>query len=131
MRNQTPSRNLETSASIADADMEKKPQRRHWFRYSLRTLFAVVTLFALWLGRMLPAARHAVAEREVVMKRCISICDENSPSVRNKLPITWRLLGAKPIWFLGVQYEVNADELERIRSLFPESADILVYDSRP
>jgi hypothetical protein len=102
--------------------------KRRWFQFSLRRLFVVVTVFVLWLGQTLPAARRAVAEREAVMKRCISICDENSATVRHKLPITWRFLGAKPVWFLNVHYEADADELERVRALFPESEEILVFD---
>jgi hypothetical protein len=101
--------------------------RRRWYQFTLRTMFIVVTVGTLWMGRSLKAARHAVDERAVVMKRCHSVCDENSPSVRHRLPITWRLLGAKPIWLLGVRYDANSDELERLHSLFPESADILVY----
>src|SRR5437667_201271 len=46
--------------------MTPAPNRR-WFRYSLRTLFAVVTVFGVWLDRELNIVRQrqkAVAEIE-------------------------------------------------------------------
>ena len=101
--------------------------RRRWFQFSLRTLFVVTTLCTVWMGTTLTAARRAVAERQLALQTgCYPICDENSPSVRDGLPLSWRLLGAEPVWLLGVKYQADAKEVERLEALFPEGGVLVL-----
>ncbi len=112
---------------------------RQWIRFSLRTLFVVVTVFAVWLGWNL----HIVRQREHVLDSLepdhrifaegeyanLAIV-EDKPHVAKRgllspsgsLPVSWRLLGARPIAMtIYAQVGVLNHKAQPIRALFPES----------
>jgi len=98
--------------------------RRRWFRFSLRTLFAVVTVFAVfgWFGWNL----HQVREREGLLASLSSrgaMFGRNTSGTPPKpLPLVWTLLGAKPIGVIQVPDSAfTEDDLHRIATLFPEA----------
>jgi hypothetical protein len=51
--------------------MDETPKRRPWFRYSLRTLFVLVTLLCVWLGvqaKWIRDRRGFIAEEQVKLE---------------------------------------------------------------
>jgi len=105
--------------------------KRRWFRYSLRTLFVVVTLFACWLGWN----PSRIRERERVMKVVLSYGGSTATlpdSYRTgRLPLSWRLLGARRYDVISVPTKLYVDMkaadlfgfdgFRRIEALFPEA----------
>jgi hypothetical protein len=98
------------------------------FRFSLRTLFVVVTLIAVWLGWTLWRLR----QREKVYLYLTSSAhfshafvmrpDELPLAPWKRLPVTWRLLGAKPLSLTKLQRDRFSERDQRqIQSLFPEA----------
>src|SRR5438876_9938841 len=85
--------------------------RSRWFRFSLRTLFVVVTAFGVWLGW----ERHRVAEREAVAQLVLArhgVIDNSNEGKAdflvanyqllvgdkpNRIPRFWLYMGVKPI----------------------------------
>jgi hypothetical protein len=106
--------------------------RRRLFRYSLRTLFVVVTLFCIWLGWNL----HQVRQREAMLRylnmptfpssRAV-IQSGHSDKPWKKMPYSWSLLGAEPIESIEVYGNDTwtAADLREMERLFPE-ADVFV-----
>jgi len=116
--------------------MSESPKRR-WPRYSLRTLFVVVTVFAVWLGWGLHWSRSR-AEFRLYLK---SLPAKGIPVFTNepknlatrkpwkKLPITLYLLGEEPVgeFVLPATYFTQSD-CEYIDSLFPETNVVLRHN---
>ena len=109
---------------------ETKPKRR-WFRFSLRTLFVLVTAIAVFIGWNL----WQVRQRQEYF-RLFSVDDENVEGLISlrvvgeepKLSFVWILLGAKPQEKINLSREkYSDDDIRRIESLFPE-ADIFIAD---
>ncbi len=122
--------------------MNDLPHRhRRWFRFSLRTLFVLVTACALWLGwnHMLVqsrlAARRAIVDEGgriwVVRNGNVSPNDNGNTgffptladiTVDENLPRLRRWLGDASVW----EFELNANrttkmQVDQIRRLFPEA----------
>ena len=113
--------------------------KRRWPRFSLRTLFVVVTVFCVWLGWNLPIVRQREqvlvslrSEHRILVEgeyaNVVNVMDAPwvfkkgllSPS--SSLPVSWRLLGVKPIAMtIYVPFGELNSEGQRIRALFPES----------
>jgi hypothetical protein len=106
-----------------------KPRRR-WFSYSLRTMFVVVTVFAIWLGWELSYIR----ERKDAIARlgepeCLFIA--STGELRNMNPGNEALIATIPIWrrWLGdepmAQVCLDAAQdsslVEKLVELFPEA----------
>ena len=47
------------------------PPKRRWFRFSLRTMFVVVTIFGVWLGWQLKIVR----ERKAILREILQSTD--------------------------------------------------------
>ena len=118
--------------------MTTAPKSR-WFRFSLRTLFVVVTVFGIWLGYY----RNWMLQREDARAwmHAQGIGGSFGGIRPNPSAFPWglRMLGEKPLDFFLIQYgptsrywEAPPDEylklVEKIRGLFPE-AD--VWDVTP
>ncbi len=97
---------------------------RHRWTFSLRTLFAVVTLFALvcWLGWNLHRVHQrdgmviSLSARGAMFGRTVSNTPHNSP------PLVWKLLGAEPVQLIEVPASgFSEDDLLRLATLFPEA----------
>ncbi len=108
---------------------------RRWFAFSLRTLFIVVTMFAVWLGWELNFVRQRLALRKqlaagagwvlTVTEYCgYSACALPGRSVRAdvmKIPFWRRWMGDEPIAQMGFDRGATAADRARARELFPEA----------
>jgi hypothetical protein len=99
-------------------------------RFGLRTMLAVLTASAIWLGWNV----YQVSQRRV-MERYVSLI--SSPTMANPptriiygppirpwktLPIMWRVLGVKSVQFIELHDTYTPDEdRERINAWFPEA----------
>jgi hypothetical protein len=103
--------------------------KRRWFRYSLRTLFVVVTVFGIWLGWNL----HEVNERSRmagwIAAEGGSVNKGPPPRPWKTMPWSWFVLGADPVSTIvfGGSDRYTRDDLRRAEALFPE-ADIIHND---
>jgi len=112
---------------------------RPWFRFSLRTLFIVVTVFCCWLGWQ----ANIVRERKLLLQ---SLIDDSRLSFdplhtsfgpgntaiefegsitfnRNPPSVPWgrRMLGDNAVAILGLPSEMDKHEVARFKSTFPEA----------
>jgi hypothetical protein len=124
--------------------MTTAPKRR-WFRFTLRTLFVVVTVFGIWLGYELNwiRQRHAVLSGPHVVSY-VSGVNGVSP-VQALAPWSLRLFGERGAYLvflafvdderashcaspienderLGQLNSIELFELERVTQLFPEAS---------
>jgi hypothetical protein len=83
---------------------------RRWFRFSLRTLFVVVTVFACWLGCQL----NWIRQRHEHLRR---FPEKQFHDVA--APLSLRPFGEAGVEWLNVDDGPGVGEL---RSLFPEAA---------
>ena len=104
-------------------------QPRRWFRFSLRTLFVLLTLFGVWLGWNLPQVR----KREAMLRYLnmpssplprASITPGHTDKPWKTMPYSWYLLGAEPIETILVYGSLTAADLRELERLFPE-ADVI------
>src|SRR5256885_1568657 len=103
--------------------MREAPPRR-WFRWSLRTMFVVVTAFGCWLGWQVNwiRQRHEALKRNEESRAIFPTVGGLQPT--GTFPWTLRLLGEEPRKFIALKIEREDDlkpALSRIQSLFPES----------
>ena len=115
---------------------ETKPKRR-WFRFSLRTLFVLVTLVGVWLGLEIQQIRQRanmlkwLDERPPVDAVFVTPGYDATQNEFNR----WRYLidDAYLSWFrrfLGDHFittvvypdEATADELRHVKRMFPEAS---------
>jgi hypothetical protein len=107
------------------------PSRRRWFQFGLRTMFVVVTVFAVWLAWELKAVRDRrdfLALIDAVdlaeSKPMFSVFLEDRPPLSatpGTIPF-WRLwLGDKPIEKIHLPLNWSHEQLEKTRSMFPEA----------
>src|SRR5690349_6033408 len=107
------------------------PTRRRWYQFSLRTLFLAVTVVAAWLAWSL----YRVHQRDATYRflgatgYASSFYLPNSSETTapwRSLPITWRILGAKPtVWISLSKQRFTEEDRARIQSLFPEASVLL------
>lgn len=100
------------------------------FRFSLRTLFVVVTVGCVWLGWNL----YQVRQRELLHKYLVSsaegIYNPDQVAIKpwKKLPLVWSWFGAKPIGAIQLRKTLFSDDDRRhIEGLFPEAS--VVFDN--
>ena len=109
-----------------NAGMSCAPNRR-WFRFSLRTVFVVVTIvgcIGAWATYHLNwqrQRRHAIENGEVGVIVSASAFVAHPPP--RQPPLSLRLFGAESIYGFGLVSAADASdaELERLRALFPET----------
>ena len=91
---------------------------RRFFRFGLRTLFALVTLSAMWLGWQVHVVQH---RKEVLawMKERQWAVFESAPGTPSSLPWHRRLLGDTELSF--VIPNGTPEEQQTVRAAFPEA----------
>lgn len=116
--------------------MSENPKRWSLPRYTLRTLFVVVTVLAIGLGWI--ARQQNIVEERAEMIKQIGRMESNKhdttylllgcvesewmDQVRNDIPWAWRLLGTQAIWTIVLDSEEYTEaDVERLAKLFPES----------
>ena len=91
-----------------------KPQPRRWFRFSLRTLFVLVTVVCVWLGYQLNWIRQ---RRDVLGSGEVLVFDEVDRESRPP-SLLW-LFGEHGYSMMACSHNVTDEEA--IKRLFPES----------
>jgi hypothetical protein len=114
---------------------------RRWFRFSLRTLFMVVTVFGCWLGWQVSIVRERKSLLRSLESRASDSYDPytliftyprsvDGSRLRSKIKwlpkegsIPWfrRLLGDEPVGSLGLPSDMPEQERRHIRQAFPEA----------
>jgi hypothetical protein len=116
--------------------------RPHWFRFSLRTLFAAVMVFAVlswWLDvnihlvRQRQAfvsyylAKQSFGDVEVISANRIQPVTKVVFQSKKSIPLIWRLLASDSVRSIDLPRErYPHGEVQRLRRLFPE-AEVNVY----
>ena len=109
-----------------NATMSETPTRL-WFRYSLRTMFVVVTVLCLWLGWTLPtiAERQKLRSHEGVSCFVLDRTRQFIPGEvtgGKAMPITWRLLGVSRVDMIHLDSsKFDDDDLRHVSDVFPEA----------
>jgi hypothetical protein len=106
--------------------MIERPKQR-WFRFSLRTLFVVITVVAVWLGWQ----ASIVHERKALLAhgKASRVWE---PFYSNK-PLPWSirtLMGDVPVQHIEMFSDPSPEYRSRIEKAFPE-ATIRVHSSFP
>ena len=73
--------------------------KRRWFRFSLRTLFVLVTVVGCWLGYSINwiKQRHAFLAHPYVIQEF----NDTPPSTVNRWGNTWPVYAPWGLWLLG------------------------------
>ena len=107
------------------------PSKRRWFRFSLRTMFVVVTVIGVYIGWQLKIVR----ERKDLLAELKSIASDKYIYVglesseynaqvdlqRYRVPLIRRLLGDESCLQLTFSTDCRADLIGRAEAAFPES----------
>jgi hypothetical protein len=113
---------------------------RHWFRFSLRALFMLVTVFACWLGYEMNwiRQRRAVINDPGVQnwRYFIAVSFSRNPPRQERWkvysvapwPLNW--LGEPGYWAVGLAPGTSDGELARVQRLFPEAEGVVVDENR-
>jgi hypothetical protein len=103
---------------MSEAVSNPAPKRR-WLRFSLRTLFIVMTVVAClmgWQGRIVAQRRIALRSLQAIRDGEIRIAhwndDDSIGPIRS-------FMGDKPVCWIGLPETTNEDEIKRFVDLFP------------
>ena len=95
--------------------------RRRWFRFSLRTLLVMVTVFGAWFGVQVKWIR----DRHEWLKNHpqVIIWADNRGGPNELVPAPWslRILGEPGIRKLYPGYRASRADFEQAKALFPEA----------
>jgi hypothetical protein len=111
---------------------------RRWYRFSLGTLFLVVTVFGCWLGWQMSVVRHRLVMKEFVIGHDGMVVEDDDYGVReayrNSYPlpadvtqksmeVPWirRLMGDHAAAEITVPDWLDPGDKERIERAFPEA----------
>jgi hypothetical protein len=98
---------------------------RRWLRFSLRTMFVLMTALTLWLGWHLSIVRQrraALAElRENAAAHVFTDIQLDSTQEGVGVPKVRMLLGDQPVALIRFDAGQPPSELVRVKKLFPES----------
>lgn len=97
-------------------------------RFSLRTMFVAMTLFAI-LTWFVTFNVKQVRERNAILRTAhVRYNWQYRPWFQTELPLIWPMLGTKYIDYLILpSTQFTEDDAQRLKSLFPE-ADVSLYD---
>ena len=103
--------------------------KRRWPRFSLRTMFVVVTVFGCWLGyemNWIRQRRQVIASPTIqsfpycLLRTGDTITKEYSIA---PWPLCW--IGETGYWGIALPRGTSEDEVVRVRGLFPEAEQIV------
>ena len=107
---------------------DPNPTKRRWFRFSLRTMFVLVTVLCVWLGYQLNWIRQRREEikSERVDPMHTQMCFETSaePPTYQAPALLWFFgeRGYSSVWTQDFPTnEMALTEAKRVRRLFPEA----------
>jgi hypothetical protein len=111
--------------------MDEKPRRR-WFRFSLRTMFLLVTSFSLWLGWQTWIVRERSAMRDWLDANGGRVSPTMQGTQLDHEPFIFEQVNTLPFWrrWLGDQsiaavslpdFPPPTEQVERAKRLFPEA----------
>jgi len=116
--------------------MSDHAPKRRWFRFSLRTLFVVVTVFACWLGYEM----YWIRQRQIVVgdpqvqntRYHLGVTIYGKPRQRHirrmysvaPWPLNW--LGEPGYCDVVLKKGTSDGEVARVRRLFPEAENVVV-----
>ena len=101
--------------------MTPAPKRR-WPRFSLRTMFVVVTVFGCWLGWNI----HCIRERDVFYARGARFVPAKSTSWSYRLRIAGWIVGTMPLEaVLLPSSRFSIEDHARATKLFPEARVVM------
>jgi hypothetical protein len=103
--------------------MTSAPKRR-WFRFSLRTLFVVVTVGAVlsWLGWNFRAVRQRDDAIWLIESKGGQVDFVQPGSEKFAAPIIFRLFGDRQVeWLMAPKLDFTAEDCDRFMRLFPEA----------
>jgi hypothetical protein len=102
--------------------------RRRWFQFRLTSLFILMTLVALWLAWEQHYVRERKATRMWVTNNggaAHSLTDWITPAGTEppevSIPFWRQWIGDEPLVSLQLSSQATADDLERVRAIFPEA----------
>ena len=105
--------------------MSDSAPNRRWFRFSLRTMFVVVTVFACYFAWQF----SYIQKRKAFLIYVEEVNKNGPPTVNNStrtasIPLWRRLLGDHAIPVISLPMELPDEDYDKAKSLFPE-AEIL------
>jgi hypothetical protein len=111
---------------ISPKTMTPAPKRR-WFRFSLRTLFVVVTTFVVisafvwWVEWNMAQVRHReqMLTKPPIFRTQFLVAIQYSR--QRQPPFLWRLLGAHGVRQILLSNFATADDTKLVQRLFPEA----------
>ena len=105
-----------------------KPRR--WFRFNLRTIFALLTVFGVWLAvqvnwirqrhALLGPPEHTGVDPSFI-SRVMSLSGAPDEFETRDAPWPLRWLGERGVYALDIRDDMPESEVARIRALFPEA----------
>ncbi len=114
---------------ISMSGMTEKCERR-WFRFSLRTMFVLVTLLGVWLGWQMKIVRDRQAVWKSIKTRGGRVSTQASiilplpaqpePSIPELSHIR-QLLGDKNVVEISLSDDHSDDEMSKVQAAFPEA----------
>ena len=114
------------------------PAWRRWPRFSLRTLFVLIALFACWFGyemNWVRQRRQVIADPQVQTWRyfvAVTLYGNPPREHRERVystapwPLNW--LGEPGYWGVVLAPGTSDQEIERVRRLFPEAEGVAVAE---
>jgi hypothetical protein len=124
---------------MTEPDLTSTPApKRHWFQFSLRTLFIMLTVFGVWLGWQANVVHERKAMRNWIESgggrlsvfyppqplpgtNLIILTGDFPDGEDFTVPIIRRWLGDEPVWKVEVRHDASADEVVKAKRLFPEA----------
>ena len=103
--------------------------RRRWFRFGLRTMFVVLTVFTLWLGwqaKIVRDRKEALTDLESCGGRALAPSVSRVMSSFRIPPWRW-LFGDAPVYALLVPEGMDSTRIDKIHAHISE-AMVITYD---
>ena len=112
--------------------------KRRWFRFSLATMFVVMTLFGIWLGWQMKIVRERCETRKTFFSNGGSDFSKSEadfytmtqPNETYEIPFWRRWLGDEAMAFISLNPHSSIEELNRIHALFPEAVVDIAIDEQ-